>query len=64
MDTLRTPEARFAALPGFDHPPSYAEVPDGDGGTLRMAYVDAGRPTVRSCCCCTASRPGRSSTAT
>ena len=42
MDTLRTPDDRFAALPGFEHPPSYAEVPDGDGGTLRMAYVEAG----------------------
>jgi haloalkane dehalogenase len=42
MDILRTPEDRFASLPGFDHPPSYAEVPDGEGGTLRMAYVDTG----------------------
>ncbi len=42
MDTLRTPDDRFAALPGFEHPPSYVEVPDGDGGTLRMAYVETG----------------------
>lgn len=42
MDLLRTPEERFAALPGFDRRPSYADVPDGDGGTLRMAYVEAG----------------------
>jgi haloalkane dehalogenase len=42
MQTLRTPDDRFADLPGFDRPPSYADVPDGDGGTLRMAYVDAG----------------------
>ncbi len=42
MDTLRTPEDRFDALPGFEHPPSYVEVPDGDGGTLRMAYVETG----------------------
>ena len=42
MHVLRTPDARFAALPGSDRPPSYAEVPDPDGGTLRMAYVDAG----------------------
>ena len=45
MDVLRTPEERFSApqgLPGFDHPPSYAEVPDGEGGTLRMAYVETG----------------------
>jgi haloalkane dehalogenase len=42
VETLRTPEHRFEDLPGFDHPPRYAEVPDGDGGTLRMAYVDVG----------------------
>ena len=42
MDVLRTPEDRFVSLPGFAHPPSYADVPDGEGGTLRMAYVDAG----------------------
>jgi haloalkane dehalogenase len=42
MDTLRTPDDRFDRLPGFDHPPSYAEVPDAEGGTLRMAYVEAG----------------------
>jgi haloalkane dehalogenase len=42
MDVLRTPDDRFASLSGFDHPVSYAEVPDGDGGRLRMAYVDAG----------------------
>ena len=42
MDLLRTPDDRFASLSGFDHPVSYAEVPDGDGGSLRMAYVDVG----------------------
>jgi haloalkane dehalogenase len=36
---LRTPEDRFAALPGFDYPPRYA-----DAGGLRMAYVEAGPP--------------------
>ncbi|QNN54498.1 haloalkane dehalogenase [Nocardioides mesophilus] len=41
MDALRTPDDRFADLPGFAHEPRYAEVPDGDGGQLRMAYVDA-----------------------
>ena len=49
MDVLRTPDERFSSLSGFDHPVSYADVPDGDGGTLRMAYVDAGpadRPVV------------------
>jgi haloalkane dehalogenase len=42
MDVLRTPEERFADLAGFDLEPRYASVPDGDGGELRMAYVDAG----------------------
>jgi len=45
MDVLRTPEDRFADLPGFDLPPAYAEVADPDRpgtGTLRMAYVDVG----------------------
>jgi haloalkane dehalogenase len=44
VDTLRTPDSRFADLDGFDLPPSYAEVPAGDGGTLRVGYVDAGPP--------------------
>ena len=42
MRVLQTPEERFAGLAGFDHPPGYAEVPDGDGGELRMAYYDVG----------------------
>jgi haloalkane dehalogenase len=42
VESYRTPDDRFSALPDFPWPPSYAEVPDGDGGTLRMAYVDAG----------------------
>jgi haloalkane dehalogenase len=45
MRVLRTPDERFAGLPGFDHPPRYAEVPGGTGdGTLRMAYIEAGPP--------------------
>ena len=42
MQTYRTPDERFADLPDFPWEPRYAEVPDGDGGTLRMAYVEAG----------------------
>ena len=37
MRVLRTPEERFASLPGFAYPPRYADV-----GDLRMAYVEAG----------------------
>ncbi|HEV7206949.1 MAG TPA: haloalkane dehalogenase [Jatrophihabitans sp.] len=42
METLRTPDDRFADLPDFGHEPHYADVPDQDGGTLRMAWVEAG----------------------
>jgi len=42
MQTYRTPDERFADLPDFPWEPRYAEVPDGAGGTLRMAYVEAG----------------------
>jgi haloalkane dehalogenase len=42
MRTLRTPGDRFAGLPGFPYRPNYADVPDGAGGTLRMAWVAAG----------------------
>ena len=42
MQVLRTPDERFEALPDFDFTPHYAEVPDGDGGTLRMHYLDEG----------------------
>ena len=44
METLRPSEDRFADLPDFPWAPSYADVPDGEGGTLRMAYVEAGPP--------------------
>ena len=42
MDTLRTPDERFEGLPDFDFEPHYAEIPDGDGGTLRLHYLDEG----------------------
>lgn len=42
MDFVRTPDERFASLPEFSWAPSYVDVPSGDGGSLRMAYVDAG----------------------
>ena len=41
MEIYRTPDDRFDAVTGH-HEPSYAEVPSGDGGSLRIAYVDAG----------------------
>ncbi len=42
MRVLRTPDSRFAGLPDFDLEPFYADVGDGDGGTLRMAWVADG----------------------
>jgi haloalkane dehalogenase len=42
MRALRTPEERFADLPEFPYPPRFADVPDPDGGTLRMAWVEDG----------------------
>lgn len=42
MHTLRTPDERFADLPEFPYAPSYSDIPDGDGGTLRVAWVADG----------------------
>lgn len=42
MRLLRTPDERFRDLPGWPFAPRYAEVPSGDGGRLRVHYVDEG----------------------
>ncbi|HEX7035041.1 MAG TPA: haloalkane dehalogenase [Pseudomonadales bacterium] len=42
MEVLRTPDERFANLEDFNYEPHYVEVDDGDGGRLRMHYVDSG----------------------
>ncbi len=42
MKTLRTPDDCFVDLPDYAFEPHYVEVSDGDGGTLRMHYVEAG----------------------
>ena len=42
MKTIRTPDDRFASLPGYDFAPRYAEIDDQDGGTLRVHYIDEG----------------------
>lgn len=42
MQTLRTPDERFADLPQFAYPPRYCDVDDGDGGRLRVAWVEDG----------------------
>lgn len=42
MKVSRTPEARFEDLDGYPFAPHYLSVEDGDGGELRMHYVDEG----------------------
>lgn len=42
MQTLRTPDSCFDALNDWPYPPHYVDVPDGDGGRLRVAVVDEG----------------------
>ena len=42
MRALRTPDDRFENLPGWTFAPRYTEVPDGDGGALRVHHVDEG----------------------
>lgn len=42
MKTVRTPDARFDNLADYPFAPHYESVPDGDGGELRMHYVDEG----------------------
>src|SRR5665213_2421160 len=44
MDVVRTPDARFADLPGYRYPPCYVEVGSKATGPLRMHYVEAGPP--------------------
>jgi haloalkane dehalogenase len=41
IEALRTPDERFADLPGFSYAPSYVEDLPGYEG-LRAHYVDAG----------------------
>ena len=46
MEKLRTPDARFANLPGWPFAPHYLDVDDGKGGRLRIHYVDEGHPSA------------------
>jgi Predicted hydrolases or acyltransferases (alpha/beta hydrolase superfamily) len=47
MKALRTPDERFQNLPGYNFAPHYAEIPDGEGGALRVHYVDEGPREAR-----------------
>ena len=42
MKVLRTPDERFNGLPDFPYEPNYFMVADGEGGRLRIHYVDEG----------------------
>jgi haloalkane dehalogenase len=42
VEILRTPDERFRDLPGYPFDPHYVDVPDGEGGTLRVHYLDEG----------------------
>lgn len=42
MKCLRTDDERFVNLPDFDFDPHYVGVPDGEGGELRVHYLDEG----------------------
>ena len=42
MKSLRTPDECFENLPGFDFPPHYLTIDDGQGGELRVHYLDEG----------------------
>ena len=42
MQVLRTPDERFDSLLGFAFDPHYVDVPDSDGGRLRVHYLDEG----------------------
>ena len=46
MDVLRTPDERFADLPGYPFEPHYATIDDLDGGELRAHFLDEGDPTA------------------
>ncbi|MGO2018182.1 haloalkane dehalogenase [Psychrobacter sp.] len=42
MKVLRTPDERFANLPDYNFAPHYTMVDDGEGGELRVHYLDEG----------------------
>lgn len=44
MQIVRTPDHRFEGLPEFPFAPHYVEVGDGEGGRLRVHYLDEGPP--------------------
>ena len=49
MDIVRTPEARFENLIDYPFAANYVDVDDGQGGALRMHYLDEGQGEVILC---------------
>jgi len=47
MKVLRTPDHCFDNLPDYSFKPNYVNVDDGDGGELRVHYLDEGAPDGR-----------------
>lgn len=42
MQTVRTPDDRFDDVPDFPYGPRYCEISDGEGGLVRVAWVEDG----------------------
>jgi len=51
MKALRTPDSRFENLPGYPFAAHYTNVPDGEGGELRIHHVDEGPRDARTIVC-------------
>jgi len=49
METLRTPDERFEGLDGYPFAPNYINVDDGEGGELRIHYLDEGAGELLLC---------------
>lgn len=49
MKTVRTPDERFENLADYPFAPHYVDIDDGDGGSLRMHYVDEGEGEIVLC---------------
>ena len=46
MKILRTPDERFADLAGYRFEPHYAEIPDGEGGSLHVHHQEDKGPEL------------------
>jgi haloalkane dehalogenase len=49
MDFVRTADERFENLKDYPFAPNYADIDDGQGGSLRMHYLDEGTGEVILC---------------